>query len=245
VIRIPATIRAVSFDFANTLYPLRSGELEQTIESLHAFLESAVGYPVDYDDLRGVYLAVRERQFTENRPTLRENDFTERIAHTVSAALGGAPPPPDLVAAAEDAYSQGFQRTMTMPYGLCDTIAAISERFKGRVAVCSNFIRADAIRGPLERDGIMPFLKGVVVSCEVGFIKPHPAVFRELLRTLDVPADQIVHVGDDWDADVLGATRCGMSAIYTTEWRDEIDSPYGTEARTIAEIERLADILEM
>ncbi len=243
--KLPPHIRAVSLDFANTLYPLRAGELEVTIERLHSFLEAALGKSLKYGFLREVYLDVRARQFTENRPTLRENDFTERIESVVSAALGGVKPPTDLVTAAEHAYAEGFIETMVAPPGLRDTVAALSERFEGRIAVCSNFIRADAIRAPLTRDGIMPLLKGAVVSCEVGFIKPHAAVFQSLVSVLDVAPHEIVHVGDDWDADVLGAIRYGMSTIYTSQWRNEVDPCYGLEASVIADIASLGELLDM
>ena len=243
--KLPDHIRGISLDFANTLYPLRSGELEQTIERLHGFMEEALQFPVDYDDLHGVYMAVRERQFTENRPTLRDNDFTERIGAVVAAATGDAKPDANLVKRAEDAYVDGFVDAMVAPPGLRDIVCDLAARFRGKVAVCSNFIRVDAIHRPLERDGILSHLAGVVVSCETGFIKPHPAVFKRVVDVLKLPPGDILHVGDDWDADVLGASRYGLECVYTRQWRDEIDPSYGTETSGIVEIDTLADLLNL
>jgi len=240
---LPANIRAVSLDFANTLYPLRIGELETTIERLHAFLQDRLGCKIEYAAFRQTYLDFRDRQFAQNRPTLRENDFTLRIAHVVSMALGGAPAPADIVAAAANAYAFGFIDTMTPPAGLRRIMEALSIRFNGNVAVCSNFMRADAIRVPLERDGISEHLAGIVVSCEIGFIKPHRLVFDAVARVLQASPCEIVHVGDDWEADMIGATRCGMSAIYTHQWRDEPDSAYGVDATPLAEIDTLERLL--
>ncbi|MDR3707987.1 MAG: HAD family hydrolase [Capsulimonadaceae bacterium] len=240
----PASIRAVSLDFANTLYPLRSGELEVTIRRLHAFLTQRLNRDIEYTSMREVYLDIRQRQFTENRPTLRENDFTARIAHVV-ASVTGADPDPAVVADGERAYASGFIDTMIAPPGLASTIAALSKQFDGKVAVCSNFIRAEAIREPLRRDGITPYLAGVVVSCEVGYVKPHAKVFAEVVKLLGVAPEEIVHVGDDWDADIIGATRAGLNAIYTHQWRDEADPAYGVGATALAEIDSLDQLLTL
>jgi len=241
---LPPTIRAVSLDFANTLYPLRPRELDVTIMRLHQYLQSHLDSRLDYACFRKTYLDVREGQFSKNRATLRENDFTERIRHVVAAVMG-EPAPARIVAAAEDAYVSGFIDTMEPPQGMRSIIQELSRRFEGRVAVCSNFLRADAIRIPLDRDGISGELSGIVVSCEIGFIKPHPLVFEAVTRVLDVEPSEIVHIGDDWEADIIGGTRAGMRTIYTRQWRNEPDAAYGIEATPLCQIDLLEELLSI
>jgi FMN hydrolase / 5-amino-6-(5-phospho-D-ribitylamino)uracil phosphatase len=61
----------------------------------------------------------------------------------------------------------------------------------------------------------LPHLTAVVVSQRVGTIKPHPAIFAAALEALGGPAaDRVLHVGDDWAADVVGAKRAGWRAAY-------------------------------
>ena len=46
-------------------------------------------------------------------------------------------------------------------------------------------------------------------------IKPHPAIFAAAQTALgDPPPDAILHVGDDWAADVVGAARAGWRMAY-------------------------------
>ena len=53
----------------------------------------------------------------------------------------------------------------------------------------------------------------------------------------------MVHVGDDWDADIVGAHRAGMQAVYTRQWRDEPDRRYGAKGVVpLAEIDDLRDL---
>jgi putative hydrolase of the HAD superfamily len=55
----------------------------------------------------------------------------------------------------------------------------------------------------------------VVVSQRVGTIKPHPAIFAAARAALGDPAPAaILHVGDDWVADVVGAKRAGWRAAW-------------------------------
>jgi putative hydrolase of the HAD superfamily len=51
-----------------------------------------------------------------------------------------------------------------------------------------------------------------VVGLESGALKPAPAIFRRVAEALDLPADQLLYVGDREDTDVLGAIGAGWSA---------------------------------
>ncbi len=61
--------------------------------------------------------------------------------------------------------------------------------------------------------------RAIVTSCEVGRAKPHPALFREGARRLELPPSQILHVGDRWDRDAQGALAAGFgAAVYSGLW---------------------------
>jgi putative hydrolase of the HAD superfamily len=53
----------------------------------------------------------------------------------------------------------------------------------------------------------------IVISNEVGAVKPDCAIFQRAVDLLGVPAGTILHVGDSFDEDVTGAERAGMSAL--------------------------------
>src|SRR5262249_39426526 len=58
-------------------------------------------------------------------------------------------------------------------------------------------------------------LAAIVVSQRVGTIKPHPAIFEAARSALGSPEPQtILHVGDDWAADVAGAVDQGWRAAW-------------------------------
>jgi putative hydrolase of the HAD superfamily len=94
-----------------------------------------------------------------------------------------------------------------------DVLPALGElRKRGfRLAVISNFDRR--LPGLLDEIGLSPLLEAVVCSEEVGVEKPHPAIFESLLEELDLPAGEVLHVGDRRREDVEGARAVGMEAL--------------------------------
>ena len=59
----------------------------------------------------------------------------------------------------------------------------------------------------------MPYLDMVLTSQEAGVTKPDPLIFVAALKTLNVKAEDAIYVGDQYEADVLGARGAGISPI--------------------------------
>lgn len=64
----------------------------------------------------------------------------------------------------------------------------------------------------------------IVVSCDVGFLKPHPRIYHYALEKMRLEADECVMVGDSMRADVEGAKTIGMTAVWR---RPPLDEPIG------------------
>ncbi len=66
------------------------------------------------------------------------------------------------------------------------------------------------LHGILRRLGLAPLLDAAMFSSEFGFRKPSPAAFQLLLDRLGLEAADTWFVGDEWRADIQGASRAGM-----------------------------------
>ena len=53
----------------------------------------------------------------------------------------------------------------------------------------------------------------IVVSCHVHSCKPERRIFRSAARRFSLIPSTILHVGDSWDMDILGARRAGFEAL--------------------------------
>jgi HAD superfamily hydrolase (TIGR01549 family) len=80
----------------------------------------------------------------------------------------------------------------------------------------------------LEKQGLVERQDAIVLSAEVGKRKPHPAIFERALDELGVEAGDALFVGDRVEADVLGASRVGMTTVQAFWFRAD-DGPAGIE----------------
>ncbi len=69
------------------------------------------------------------------------------------------------------------------------------------------------------------------ISARVGYQKPHPAIFEHALHLLGVGPDEAIHIGDDPQADVVGARRVGIEPVLIDR-RGRIDTPIGAGSGT-------------
>jgi len=83
-----------------------------------------------------------------------------------------------------------------------------------RLGLCSNApFPPHLMYEQLERLELRQYFDAVIFSSEIGWRKPDPRIFSELLQRLGLAARAVWFLGDEWEADVEGATAAGMRAI--------------------------------
>ncbi len=109
--------------------------------------------------------------------------------------------------------------------GARDAFEAAADRFD--VGLITNGF-ADVQHAKLER---FPLFRersaSVVISEEVGFLKPDQRLFRRAEEMAGVTDGSILYVGDSYRSDVLGAVGAGWSAAWFSEERGS-DLPKGS-----------------
>lgn len=111
---------------------------------------------------------------------------------------------------------------------------------KVKIAVVTNNTVEKQVE-KLHRLQLAHLVDELVVSEETGFIKPDPRIFQVALQRIGCTAQDGVMIGDAWKADVLGATRVGMRAIWLN--RTGIACPDPDLAVEIASFEPLEEAL--
>ena len=111
------------------------------------------------------------------------------------------------------------------------------------LALATNAVDSDEaqIRGALARVGLEVLLDAVYCFRRIGHRKPSEAFFRHILADLGIGPDRVIMIGDDFDADVLGANRAGLRAVWFNERTAERLS--GPLYRTIHHFDELAATL--
>ncbi len=65
--------------------------------------------------------------------------------------------------------------------------------------------------------GLMDYLIECRISAaDIGYLKPHPAIFEEALRQVGATPEEVVFVGDSTEADIVGAQQSGIKGVWRT-----------------------------
>lgn len=135
----------------------------------------------------------------------------------------------------------------TMKYIMIDT-AAIEvvgklKRRGYRLALVSNMmLPGRLLEAKLGEAQIREYWDAVVISSDVGYIKPHPEIFHRALALCQLRADEVVFVGDTYQQDILGAKRAGLKTVWLNS-RNEPQEQAASDPPDL-EIETLSELIE-
>ncbi len=98
--------------------------------------------------------------------------------------------------------------------GVAETLAWLKERGYRIGSVTNRGLGGDLFREELQHHGVLDLFEVLSISCEVGYLKPHPRIFEHALDALGVGPSDTVMVGDSLRADIAGARSLGMTAVW-------------------------------
>jgi putative hydrolase of the HAD superfamily len=89
-----------------------------------------------------------------------------------------------------------------------------------KIGLISNAARsAKTYERMLKSFEIAQYFDILIISCEIGYLKPRKEIFAASMRALEIKPHEALHVGDLFNADVAGASSYGMNAVlYTGLW---------------------------
>ncbi|HMC83438.1 MAG TPA: HAD family hydrolase [Candidatus Polarisedimenticolia bacterium] len=158
--------------------------------------------------------------------------------------LGRAPGEEVLEAAARQ-EEEVLLRCATLHPDVVPTLERLRSFPDLRMALVSNATpSARALLGPL---GLQEYFPVAVFSCEVGSVKPEPAIYQEACSRLSVAAPRCLFVGDGNGRELDGALGVGMRAVRIE--RPSVMAPYRQDPSqkwdfSLSDLRQLSDLLE-
>ncbi|AOJ34272.1 HAD family hydrolase [Burkholderia metallica] len=195
-------VSALSFDLDDTLWPF-GPSVVRAEASLRAWLiehapgtESVLSTPQALSELREEY----ERLCPE-----LAGDFRAMRIGSIRLALERAN---EDVALTEPAYAAFYAARNRVEFyeDALPALAWLSARFP-LVAVTNG--NAD-----LRLTGGGEFFRATLSAQTFGVAKPEPGIFHAAAQALDVRPAELLHVGDDYHLDVIGALNAGLQAAW-------------------------------
>ena len=198
--------------------------------------------PIDKATFRTAYVE-GERALARERIILPQDDFHTLLLKKVVIEISYLPEQPDTstrdrwveeIAAYCDNAARGCINE-AMP-----VLEQLHERYP--MMLVSNFY--GNIDEVLRAYGIRHLFKGIIESAVVGVRKPNPTLFRLGVDALELPADQVLVVGDSLRKDIEPAEQLGCPALWLKGkgWTDEEDQQ--THPHTITRITEVPEWIE-
>lgn len=205
-------VKAVFFDWFNTL-----ACYEPPREELHSQLLHEFGIDVSPSDLMPGLLAADKYFFAEGvrSPVNKRNPDEQaelyiRYANIMLSEVG-VKADKELILQIIKKWPQVFGRTH---FALFDDVLAVLKTLKESKLILGLLTNATKDAVSVHRElGLEPYLDFVVTSEEAGADKPKPEIFLKALEKAGAIASETVHVGDQYDLDVVGARGVGISPI--------------------------------
>ncbi|GIW56706.1 MAG: haloacid dehalogenase [Nitrospiraceae bacterium] len=207
-------VRFVYFDLDDTLLDHRQAEARALADVYAAHRAAFAPHPLAHVQATyHTHNAALWRDYAAGR--LRREDVQHlRFARTL-ATLGLTALDPDALG---EHYLARYAEHWSFLDGAATAFHAVADRFP--VGLLTNGF-AEIQHAKLDR---FPDLRDraqvIVISEEVGYLKPHPKLFEEATRRAGTAPEAILYVGDSYHTDVEGARRAGWQvAWYTTDDR--------------------------
>lgn len=209
------SIRCVTFDWGDTLavnYGMPWSATQRRHYGRLAETLARAGYQVaaEWRDacLSELAQAWRNSVDPQANPEGREFDWQAMLDRQL-ARVGASRQDP-AVAQANDALIDAMAEVV-MPYPEAAPVLAALRRLGLRLGILSHVPTPSvACRRWYQRHGLAQHLDFYSLSCELGFIKPHPAHYRHALEQAGCPAHEVLHVGDHPWRDIEGGRAFGF-----------------------------------
>lgn len=209
------------FDLYGTLVDIRTNESKASLWKYMAGYMTLQGAPYSPAELRkrcrGLIDTIRLEQWEKSRakvPDAAPEEIEVDLSQVFSRLYGekGVTPSPQMIADWALIY-----RTISLDHvrlydGAEKLLKELHRRGK-KVFLLSNAQRLFTEPG-LRSLGIYDLFDDVLISSDIGFMKPSGQFYAALLDKHRLAPGTCVMIGNDWQADAWGAHRKGLSTMY-------------------------------
>ncbi len=143
--------------------------------------------------------------------------------------------------ATADAMAEDFLSFCSMKNvlveGALEVIEVLSKKYTLHI-ISNGFIEVQHKK--MAMTGLAPYFKHVILSEQVQAQKPSPVIFHHALSSANARKSESLMIGDNWDADILGAKAYGLDQAY---YNYSGVTPIGEATYHLSELRELLEIL--
>jgi len=216
-------IKAVTFDFWDTLVPIEREKIEkmrnERAKRVSEFLKEK-GFDFSFEEIKKISSEVwkiyRDNPLTEKEVTLYI--MVKDILKNLDIENRN-----DIVEGIVEIYEEYLYRAgLTVDKEAAELIKDLKkEGFK--LGIISNTPGGNVERKFLKDAGIISFFDILLFSSFEGIRKPHPEIFMKAVRFFKIKPSELLHIGDTPELDIEGPLKIGAKAILWNPNRKKIE----------------------
>ncbi len=205
-----ANVRAILFDFGDTLVSFETFDYEASLAALHQTLMES-GVIVPYEKFKKTYFKIRDQLYREIDSSFKEVNFCIRVSCVLNElGFNLNSRDPKIIRSAE-AFMCPLIKSLKLEEHVPLVLRELSKKYK--LGLVSNFAYPPAIKQTLRKFRLSEFFDAVIISGDIGWRKPSSKIFDRALKALRVSASETVFVGDAPFHDIAGARHVGMKTV--------------------------------
>lgn len=221
--------KAILLDLDHTLYDYESANAMAKLAALQHISEK---YGKDLQTVETAFLNARQMVHARLRGTGASHNRLLYYQKTMEILkIKGY----EALTETHDLFWRIFFNSMELVHGVMDFL----RRKNSPICIVTDFTAEIQFR-KLQHLKLLQHIDFVVSSEEAGIEKPAPQIFTFALEKLALQASEVCMVGDDWEKDVLGAMRCGITPIWINH---RALPPRDAAIATVSNFSELSDLL--
>ncbi|MCK4352712.1 HAD family hydrolase [candidate division WOR-3 bacterium] len=212
-------IRAVTFDFWNTLFKdtpkLAEKRRMLRIQYITEFTKLDLDTVVHHDLHHGVAEAFdfTYRLFFNTYEKEHRTFTSKELLNIILAKLNVKLSPRSFSLLKKQVEEANLAMPPIIVENIKPVLAMLPKNYKLGIVSDTGYSSGRVLRVLMKREGIFKFFSAFSFSGEAEYSKPHRTAFENVLRILNVKPRETVHIGDLEQTDIKGAKALGMKTI--------------------------------
>ena len=228
------TIKAITFDFWQTLYSNKAIDYSIRLRQLKTEFEQVNGFIFELAHFEEAVRAARDawdRTWVEDHRTMNAKEWLSIVQQHLDISL----PPDHLLKIQTRMENSVLVDRPVLTSEARSVLADLSSRYRVGLISDTGITPGRALRRILEGDELVQYFTHLTFSDEVGRSKPHPDPFLTTLTALEAKPAEAVHIGDLLRTDIAGAQGVGMRGVQYIGFNHD-DWPGSTNELTAATV---------
>jgi len=226
-------IEAVSLDFGGTIaHEVKEGYV------VYRDILSELGYDVELDRFEKAFrVAVDWWRQEKGRTGILWNEETDVIWFERMLGTLALPDPHGIATKMAELWPLRIQYKA---FGDAEPSLLELKRMGLRLIIVSNVPSQRILSILVSQTGLLHYFSLLVASGTMGFEKPDQRIFKFASQMANMPIEKMVHVGNKYEEDYLGARSAGMSSVLIDRTGEYSD----TQCRKIVKLSELPGLLD-